>query len=330
MTTSILSSVSDLFAGMASFDPAADGGAPFGHTGIDHGTLKPDNSSWFGRDAAMEQAQWGHHVTEQYWSSVDDIMNDGSQPHALRDLVALTTPVAAVGLGVLNWTNAIATVVRDPSLLVEPFMDIPGTVMGLGHAFGNFLGESPQRQLQDMVSAVGPMPMVAKGAMGALGASAAPELAGASNARPRWAPDPLDVRFEHTSPPVLNVAERGFEPFVNAVAEYFADKGGILAASGPSGVGKGTLAQHLQHAMPDKDIAVLEQDWFMASADVRKDLIQRNLDRLEGPQARPPNEWRGFWDHGAVHDTLSTIRAAFDEGVATTVTIPNAWHRTPN
>ncbi len=131
----------------------AIGGANSGETPANPSQTPRSAGSLFGRDAAMEQAQWFSHLSDRAWNAADAIRSDPSQPNSVRDLVSLSQPFMAVGLGALGMVNDLATLVKDPSLLVEPLMHPADTAKAVGKGLIDFIANpNPFRQGQTMLT----------------------------------------------------------------------------------------------------------------------------------------------------------------------------------
>lgn len=110
-------------------------------------------TSFFGREAALAQAQAFSNFSDRAWGTIDGIRSDASLPHEVRDIASLSQPFMAVGLGALGLANDVATVVRDPSLLVEPLLDPGAAAKQVGQGISDFFSNpNPFRQSQSLIT----------------------------------------------------------------------------------------------------------------------------------------------------------------------------------
>lgn len=125
----------------------------FAHDDVAPTLPDDDGGSFFGSDAALQQAQSFSEFSDRAWSAVDGIRNDPSEPAWTRDLASLSQPFMAVGLGALGAANDLATVIRDPSLLAEPLLHPIDTMHHVGQGIGDFFSMSnPFRQGQSLLT----------------------------------------------------------------------------------------------------------------------------------------------------------------------------------
>lgn len=111
--------------------------------------------SFFGRNAALQQAQAFDGFSDSAWNAVDSLRADRSLPGPVRDLVSLSQPFMAVGLGALGLANDVATVVRDPSLLAEPFLQPAAAAASVKNGIVDFFSDpNPFHQTQHLVTNV--------------------------------------------------------------------------------------------------------------------------------------------------------------------------------
>ncbi len=152
--------------------------------------------------------------------------------------------------------------------------------------------------------------------------------------RPRWVPDPADVRIQPGNPPMVSLFRHGTQLVADIIEQQLGQGNGMVWLTGQSGAGKGYLTEHLVDSFPGR-VVHLEQDWFQHPEAVRK--LEVAAQRAKDPQlgssswTGQPAEWAGsadsVWNHAEVNRTLNDVRRALDSGQETTVVIEKAWDR---
>ncbi len=111
------------------------------------------HKGFFGREAALLQSHAFGAFNSRAWDAVDGIRADPGQPGWVRDIVSLSQPLMAVGLGALGLANDVATAIKDPSLIAEPLLHPIDSAVAVQDGIADFFrNPNPFRQGQALIT----------------------------------------------------------------------------------------------------------------------------------------------------------------------------------